>query len=97
MDSSTNIVEYWRRLYKIDRVQAQTPLEPLSVEYAYSAAEARFGLAREALIEIERLKLKGDLSQEQAIVERKKVSSEYHKDIRLLINRVVNYYVEEIE
>ena len=91
-----NNIEDWRRLYEIDFISAQTPLAPLNIEEVYRAAEARFILARKALIAIERLKIKGDLSPEQTTVERKKIGSEYHKDIKLLINRAVNYYIEEV-
>lgn len=97
MDSLIDGVEEWKRLYEIDFALTHTPLKPLNIEEVYNAAEARFMLARKFLIAIERLKIKGDLSPEQADIQKKKVGIEYHKDIKLLINRAVNYYIEEIE
>lgn len=92
-----NNIEDWKRLYKIDAESVRTPLAPLNIEEVYKAAETRFILARKFLIAIERLKIKGVLTPEQADTQKKKVGIEYHKDIKLLINRAVNYYIEEIE
>jgi hypothetical protein len=97
VDSLISGIEEWKRLYEINFTLAHTPLKPLNIEEVYNAAEARFILARKFLIAIERLKIKGVLTPEQADTQKKKVGIEYHKDIKLLINRAVNYYIEEIE